>query len=333
MNEDVGVLLFVLVLYIFFVVVPIVAYFNETLQEFVKLYLGPLIYLFSLENPAFSWIVTLISGGLLIVTSIILIRVSSSSTKYYYMFKIGALLTVLSIILLVVTTILPFSFKRTTEYKECGELIGENIDLVDFITCSFIGYKVSESVGLFSKLHLILAIIIMPFSFFVYTFLDVLNSINFITNRNARRVISFIGAYMALRGFLGNYLIDFFTFGWVGMGALYVSIFITAFLWALVGKFFTGVIESENMKKLLEVLSGRERKKYSLKDFLTFLAGISNPYDFINTNFAQIESSLISIYGAGGIAHKLRLILDKASSTRNPNQSTKDQIENLIRRL
>jgi len=130
---------------------------------------------------------------------------------------------------------------------------------------------------------------------------------NFPSNKDAQRVIAFTGAYVALRGALASYFVEFFTYGWFGMGALVFGVFMMM-AWSLIKKYFEGVLEYKTMDKLFDILTG---KTYvTPAGLLELLASTPNPYTVIKSHLSDLKNFLVA-NGYDQLANEIVRIINK----------------------
>ncbi|MEM5854876.1 MAG: hypothetical protein QW472_00955 [Candidatus Aenigmatarchaeota archaeon] len=235
--------------------------------------------------------------------------------------KIGIALMCLSLLFVIINVFLPLITSKTLTYEECKELIDVK-NAYNTIACVFVGYSPIEEATNVTYVNFIITSIILPLFFFYYIFKDIINTINFPSDENAQKVIAFVGAYSALRGFLASYFIDFFTYGWFGMGALAFGVFMIMIAWGLVKKYFENIILSENMKKLFQAISGEGM--ITPKELILLINTARLPYTFLQDHLKDVETFLNKI-GYQGLANQIRQKMLEADNKFGKNIGKKNE--------
>jgi hypothetical protein len=206
-----------------------------------------------------GWYLLFIGVGIgLILVGIFLAFVLHRPRAGLFLSKIGLIPIIASYFFVLLNVLLPAWIKEEeTAIQECEKLVDAS-NVLKTMTCLFVGYAPSKISGAteVTYVNFIIVAIISPFVFFFYIFRDLMNDMNFPSSNEAKNVIAFVGAYAALRGALASYFVQFFTYGWFGMGAFAFGVFMILMAWSLVGKIFKGFTYEQDVKKLLRVLGG-----------------------------------------------------------------------------
>lgn len=272
------------------------------------------------------WLALIGIGVFLITVSIVSLHFTYSKWVFSIA-KIGMILISLSLLVVIVSVLLPLLTNKTISFEECQELIDRR-NIYRSIACVFVGYSPSEGATAVTLVNFIIVAIISPFVFFFYIFDDLMKDMKFPSDENARRVIAVVGAYSALRGALASYFVEFFTYGWFGMGALAFGIFMELMAWSLIKKFFTGIQEKYKIEELYDVLTGK--KFVEIKDFLNTIASIGATYSWLASNIDAVKNFLTSL-GYGETALELNRILSKAKdeNIKHKHKYVSDEIKKL----
>jgi hypothetical protein len=243
--------------------------------------------------------------------------------------RAGLILIIASYFFLLIDVLLPTWVKKEENaIEECQQLIDVS-NVLKTITCLFVGYAPSKIGGAteVTYFNFIMIAIIAPFAFFFSIFRDLMDDMNFPSRSEAKNVIAFVGAYSALRGALASYFVHFFVYGWFGMGAFAFGVFMILMAWSLVGKFFKGFTYEQDVKKLLQILTGGYRP-VEPKEFLKLIRDI--PFDAIKDNWPSIKSHAEAHYGST-FANELWLaFLNAYNKKKNKTQYWRGEIDKLI---
>jgi hypothetical protein len=110
---------------------------------------------------------------------------------------------------------------------------------------------------------------------------------------------------------LASYFVEFFTYGWFGMGVLVFGVFMLMMAWALIKKYFMAVIEPANMQNLFAMLSGRTH--LMPRALLSYIANHPAPYAFLSGNLPTIQN-LFTAAGLLPLFTQVQAILTAANA-------------------
>jgi len=243
--------------------------------------------------------------------------------------RLGVIFIIVSYFFVFLNVLLPTWFKKEeTAITECEQLIDVS-NVLKTMSCLFIGYAPSKISGAteVTYFNFIIIAIIAPFAFFYYIFRDLMDDMNFPSRNEAKNVIAFVGAYAALRGALASYFVQFFVYGWFGMGAFAFGVFMILMAWSLVGKFFKGFTYEQDVKKLLQILTGKYRP-LSPEAFLAFLSNLT--YSAIESRKGSILDFIETNYGRY-LRNRVELALRIAESSKDKTAAWKKGIEDIIK--
>lgn len=223
------------------------------------------------------WFAFIAGGTFLVILGITMLKISTR--KFFVnisiiLARVGTILICLSILIVILDVILPLVSTKQLTYEECTGFITSNV--YGTFACIFSGYAPTSGATDITYANYLIVSVLAPFVFFYYIFDDLINQMNFPSNRDAQRAIAFVGAYAALRGALSTYFVQFFAYSWFGMGALAFGVFMTMMVWSLIRRYYAGVIEGEHMSKLFRIMTGKEPA--DPRDVFRALAGIGMPY-------------------------------------------------------
>jgi hypothetical protein len=293
-------------------------------------------YVKSLPEPlptvlalAWGYLLVIGLGIFLIMIGIVAAYVFNSPRGGLWLSRIGLILIIVSYFLVLLNVLLPTWVKKEeTAIEECQQLVDVS-NVLKTITCLFVGYAPSKISGAteVTYVNFIIAAIISPFVFFFYIFRDLMNDMNFPSSNEAKNVIAFIGAYAALRGALASYFVHFFVYGWFGMGAFAFGVFMILMAWSLVGKLFKGFTYEQDVKKLLQVLTGKYRP-LSPEAFLAFLSNLT--YSAVESRKGSILDFIETNYGKY-LRNRVELALRIAESSKDKTAAWKKGVEDIIK--
>jgi hypothetical protein len=201
-----------------------------------------------MDIPIGLWLVLIGLGVFLTIVGVTAVKLTKR-TLPLIVAKIGMAMITLSLLIVIVSLVLPLFFNKTINFQECEQLVDPK-NVYKTTACVFVGYAPTPEASMVTYLNFIITAIICPFAFFYYIFKDLIGTMNFPSDKNAQNVIAFVGAYSALRGALASYFVEFFTYGWFGMGALAFGVFMMMMAWALIRKYFEAIILTDTMKKI-----------------------------------------------------------------------------------
>jgi hypothetical protein len=247
------------------------------------------------------WLVLIGFGVFLTIVGVTAVKLTKR-TLPLIVAKIGMAMITLSLLIVIVSLVLPLFFNKTINFQECEQLVDPK-NVYKTTACVFVGYAPTPEASMVTYLNFIITAIICPFAFFYYIFKDLIGTMNFPSDKNAQNVIAFVGAYSALRGALASYFVEFFTYGWFGMGALAFGVFMMMMAWALIRKYFEAIILTDTMKKIFMVLSGGD--VVTPKELIDLIVGSGLPYTFLGSHFPEVESTLNKL-GFQSLANQIR---------------------------
>jgi len=287
------------------------------------------------KNVLFSswaWLLMLATGLSLMILSPMLYAVSPTSAKKWFLTaKIGTAILAFSVIVFVYQVVIPLFELQPIKFETCATI---NLnDPLNAILCAFFGYQVPKEVSnTFSISSLLIASFIIPFGFFFWVYKDMMEGLDYPGPR-ARGVLSFIGAYATMRSFMATDFINFFYYGWAGIGAEFFAVLLVAFLWGGIRKPFKGAIERGEMKKFWDVVSGR--KSATLKEFLSLIKKHPAPYDFLNSSEGlDALTRVAKMYGAERIVDEIKAeLLNINPHSRDRHQKIRQVLERIISSL
>lgn len=301
----------------------------------VASYVGVYIKLWDILPGAYAqvgiWLALLGIGVFLIIMSLTIMQFAPS-TRLFTISKIGMAMISLSLLVVILNVLMPLLTSKVMSFEECKELVatGEYPENVyKTMACIFVGYSPSAGATTVTYVNFIIVAIICPFAFFYFIFDDLIADMGFPKSDNARHVIAFIGSYVALRGALASYFVEFFTYGWTGMGALAFGVFMIMMAWSIIKKFYSGVITHQQMKDLLEIITGK--KFADPKTVLSIIAESQAPFDVLFSH----GSELINFFKLSGYevtAANLQRIYDSAKEgKKDRNKYVREEIKKLLK--
>ena len=297
-------------------------------------------FLLSYLPEPLSTVLTLVWGYLLfiglgiflIMIGIVAAYVFHSARYGLWLSRVGLILIIASYLFVLLDVLLPTWVKKEeTAITECEQLVDVS-NVLKTMSCLFIGYAPSKIGGAteVTYFNFIIIAIIGPFAFFFYIFRDLMNDMNFPSSNEAKNVIAFVGAYAALRGALASYFVQFFVYGWFGMGAFAFGVFMILMAWSLVGKFFKGFTYEQDVKKLLQVLTGGYRP-VEPKEFLNLIYNL--PFDVVEHNWPSIYTHAVAHYG-NQFANNLQLaFLNAKEKRKHKTEAWRGEVNKLMEKL
>lgn len=276
----------------------------------------------------------LIGGGLFLVILSLTLLSFYKRKEVQWLAKAGMVMISLSLLVVIISFLMPLISQKTLSFEECKSLVDIR-DAYRTVACLFVGYAplgTAESTAI-TFINFFIVAIIAPFVFFYYIFDDLINTMQFPSSPTARKSIAFIGAYVALRGALASYFVEFFAYGWTGMGVLAFGVFMIMMVWALIRKFFNGVIVAAETQDLYKMLVGDQ--PVDVKEFIKLLAsGPFCPYTFLTSgdNLAHVENMLNKV-GQDSVALDIKNILMDAERKKKTRNARDSYVSNKLRNL
>jgi len=222
----------------------------------------------------YKWYIVLsgIAAGSLIVAGLFLVRRGS---------KYGALVTKLGFFMIAVTIFVAeiaiifgspyFKKYRGDYYTACGKQKPEY--WIDKLACYTVGYVGKETAP---GGKTVFAVSLLVYFALLWSIMyDLANSIDMPSNVNARRVFSFALAYIALRGWLITYFVQFVEYGAIGLSAFYITVFFIGAVWSLLNKRLAGWFIGNEIENLYKRIAELEQRGYTPQEALNILVNMT----------------------------------------------------------
>jgi hypothetical protein len=269
----------------------------------------------------------LIGGGVaLVITGITLLKVTNRP-EVYTIAKVGMVMISLSLLVVIGTVFLPLVTGKVLSFEECKELISSNV--YKTTACIFAGYAPSGEATAVTYFMFLINAILCPFVFFYYMFSDLMMGMKFPSSENARKSIAFIGSYLALRGALTSYFIEFFTYGWFGMGALVFGVFMEMMAWQVIKRYFAAVIEDKTMGKIFRIISGKDRA--TPQQFFSALTSVGMPWSELHDHADELKNWFTAA-GYPSMGNEILRIINECGqkgSVHEKNEHARNELEKL----
>jgi hypothetical protein len=216
------------------------------------------------------------SGWLILIFLAFLTIVIAYFVKSRVVLDIGVILLLISIVFVIWSVVFPLLGEPTVTYEKCKTMFNPDISVLTvpglFYTtsCVLTGYAPKNLEWLTIATFIIFGVI-LPIALLAALFYDFIPE-GMITNENARRVIAAVGTLFAFRGFFASLFVEFLSYGFTGMGALFVAVLFTGYVWKAAYKFVVPVGEFELKKAKLATYEELARQYETTKD--AYLAAI-----------------------------------------------------------
>jgi len=292
-------------------------------------YIHPWQWIYFIVVNNWMWLVSLGAGLALIIIAVLISPLLTLDQRRWCrrLAIAGVVFLGISVIIFTSGMIVPSLLKKPTEYTfvPCKEIDWSNF--LEVLTCSLFGYRPAKAedfqspsakfgfewagkgpprISVETQVNataLFIATILLPFIFFWRLYDGALSDIFIGWRRGTTTLISFIGAYATLRGFMELGIINFFYYGWLGIGFEYFSMIIVLMIWWGVNKLFKATIEYEAVKDFWDVITGK--KHVALSQFLEMLANLADPAGFIVTQKDKIKNYIETTFGATEVANEI----------------------------
>jgi hypothetical protein len=220
-----------------------------------------------LASQAINWVHQLgtwslllfIVAGAIIFLGIILRIINPRITKYFTI--IGLLILIFATFGVEIIYITPYLGKPVFPYKVCEQeftaamppsnLPGPVVNIIALTACTLTGYIPTEITTLGIITFFIFGIIaplgVLMALFFEFT--------DFLTDRNVRRVMTFLSALIAYRFLLSSMTIEVLGYGFAGVGKLLIDFFFFMIIFRIISKLWIGYEQVDS------VLSGQAQAR------------------------------------------------------------------------